>query len=101
MVSRETGWPVRAGPDLARPHYLPWLRAHEMGGRRAENGARKSIFLHLASLWHRPESRLLKGDANACRIQAGEDRERYFAADYRIRFRQNPQRASSRSLPHE
>lgn len=48
MVSSETGWSVRSGPDLAWPGYLPWLRARQMGGRGAENGARTA----LSFTWH-------------------------------------------------
>jgi len=54
--------------------YITWpgLRASQMGGRRAENGARAALFLHLASVFNRSQNRLLEGDAHAGRIQAGE-----------------------------
>ena len=71
--------PFVAGPGFAWPDHLSWLRARQMGGRRAEDGARTALFLHLASLCRRSQNRLLEGDAHARRIQAGEDHERHTA----------------------
>src|SRR3989442_962709 len=97
MVSRETGWPLRTGSGLAWPDYLPWLRARQMGGRRAENGARTALFLHLEG---RSQNRS-KRDAHARRIQAGEDRERYTASAHGVRLRQDPRRRGPRRFPQE
>src|SRR6266436_8776407 len=97
MVSRETEWPVRTGSGLAWPDYLPWLRARQMGGRRAENGARKPLFLHLEG---RPKNRF-KRDVHARRIQAGEDCERHTASADGVRLRQDPRRPRPRSIPPE
>src|ERR1700720_1467078 len=69
VVSRETGWPLRPGTEVDGSHYLSRLRAPQMGSRRREDGARAALFLHLASICHRPQSGLLKGNANARRIQ--------------------------------
>src|SRR6266404_1253938 len=97
MVSRETGWPVRARSGLAWPDYLPWLRAPQMGGRRAKNGARTALFLHLEG---RSQNRF-KRDVHARRIQAGEDRERYTASAHGVRLRQDLRRPRPRSIPPE
>ena len=43
-------------------------------GRGAKVGARAALFVHLASVRHRPQNGLLQGDAHARRIQAGENR---------------------------
>src|SRR6266481_275944 len=97
MVSRETEWPVRTGSGLAWPDYLPWLRARQMGGRRAENGARTALFLHLEG---RSQNRR-KGDLHARRIQAAEDCERHTAFAHGVRLRQDPQRPRPRGIAHE
>src|SRR2546423_14219331 len=99
MVSRETGWPVRTGSDFARPDYLSRLRARQMGGRGAKNGARTALFLHLAPLFRRFQNRLFEVAVHPRRIQAGEDLERHTAPAHGIWLRQNPRRPAPRSIP--
>src|SRR6516162_2413939 len=100
MVSCETGWPIYPGSGLAWPDYISRLRACQMGGGRAENGARTAVFLHLASSevpgqGGVPDGRPLKRPDYACRIQVGEDRNWHVACAYGVWFRQYPWRRSS------
>src|SRR5450759_1456738 len=100
-VSRKTGGPIRTGPGLAWPDYPSWLRALEMGGCRAENGARTALFVYLASLFRRSQNRLFEGDAHPRRIQAGEDHKRHPACTHGVRLRKYSQRPPRRSVPQE
>ena len=45
--------------QVSRGQVTSWLRAPQMGGRRAENGDRTALFFPLASLCRRPQKRLL------------------------------------------
>src|SRR6266446_6785860 len=89
--------PVVPGQVSRGQIYLPWLRAPQMGGRRAKNGARTALFLHLEG---RSQNRF-KRDVHARRIQAGEDRERYTASAHGVRLRQDLRRPRPRSIPPE
>src|SRR5664280_855655 len=63
--------PFVPGQVARGQNYPSWLRARQMGGCRAENGARTPLFLYLASLFHRSQGRLFEGAAHTRRIQAG------------------------------
>jgi|ERR1700691_998654 hypothetical protein len=83
--------PFVAGRVSRGHNYSSWLRALQMGGRRAENGVRAALFLYLASLCCKFKNRLFVGDAAAPRIQAGEDYKWHSAQTYGVRLQQGSQ----------
>ncbi len=47
--------PFVPGTAIDRPHHLAGIRAYKVGSRRSQDGTRKILLVHMASLCNRSE----------------------------------------------